>query len=167
MADNIGRNEPLLYQVGINPMHICVCLGKSELFLFFLCRYFRRTVGQRSYPLSQQFLYRSLKVHIIKFLHEFYCSSADLIFVVKPGRATEGYTVVPAGAVTVNELMLSADTLKLFTTHTQVFCQIYAVGKDFLFVCKWDIWHFITALILHILRKLTHQLRKTLPFHHI
>ena len=52
MADNVWINISLFYEVGINSMHICVCLGKSELFLFFLCDSFRRTVGERSYRLS-------------------------------------------------------------------------------------------------------------------
>ena len=84
VCDDVSRDKPLFYEVSIHSVHICVCLGQSELFLFFLCDSFRRTVGQRSYPLSQQFLYRSLKVHIIEFLHKFYCTAANLIFMVEP-----------------------------------------------------------------------------------
>ena len=146
MSYDLGSDKPLFYEVGIDSVHICVCLGQSELFLFFLCDSFRRTVGQRSYPLSQQFVNSRLKVHIIEFLHEFYCSAAHLIFMVEPSRATERYAVVPARTVVVNELMLSADTFQLFTPHTQKLLQVYRICKDFLFVCKWDIWHNYTNL---------------------
>ena len=147
MADNIWRNETLFYEICEHSVHIFIGFGKLEFFrFFFMHNSFWRSVREGSYRLSQQFLHSRLKIHIIEFLHKFYCTASDLIFMVEPSRATERYAVVPARTVVVNELMLSADTFQLFTPHTQKLLQVYRICKDFLFVCKWDIWHNYTNL---------------------
>ena len=84
-TDNFGINEPLFYEICKHPVHIFIGFGKLEFFrFFFMHNCFWRSVREGSYRLSQQFLHSCLKVHIIEFLHKFYCSAANLIFVVKP-----------------------------------------------------------------------------------
>lgn len=77
--------------------------GEHSVHYFITKSGFQRTVGERSYHLSQQFLHCCLKIHSVMILYEPYRFAA-LILVIKPNRAAERYAVVLAQTVVVNKM---------------------------------------------------------------
>ena len=143
--ENFGRNAPLLDEVGIYSVHIFVCIRQRE-FLFFLCTNwlgFRTSQGCIAAEKHPHSLGKGLAV---KLLHKANRTAAHLIFVIVPRAAADGDAVVPAAAVRVDQLVLTSGTLQLFAVIPQKFWEIYAVGKQFFFFCKWDVCHEITYI---------------------
>ena len=135
---NVGVNEPLLDKIGEHPVHILIRLGKLKRFPFFSyrCRFNipLRTFGDAC---TEKLLHGSNKVHAVVVLHEQYRPTADLILMIKPGRAVDHNAVMLSGTISIYEFVLPSGSLKAFTSHLQELDKVCGVGGYLFFFRKW------------------------------
>ena len=100
MRDDLRRNEPLLDEISVHPVHIAVRLRQNK-FLFLLQGLVSGVLNWLD-CVAEERLYRLREGHSVEALHEFHRTAALLRLVVEPCAAADRDAVMLPGFVCVD-----------------------------------------------------------------